>query len=183
MCLGAKGGAPGNENRVMGVVMCDYCHSLLMAHPTPEPVEQGAAREALAKKFDAHIEVFSADPDAALSDEYRAGYLSALHDMRAVVMAELATPTPVVPEGLVITDAMIDAGARALAESEGKDMERDGAIHFWRSGAEAVLRTLLSAHPPMEKEVCHGDECVCFSGSKHEPGCSLATDPEALPNG
>jgi hypothetical protein len=26
MCKGAKGGAPGNENVVNGVVVCDYCH-------------------------------------------------------------------------------------------------------------------------------------------------------------
>jgi hypothetical protein len=27
MCLGAKGGVPGNENIIGGVVMCDYCHA------------------------------------------------------------------------------------------------------------------------------------------------------------
>lgn len=30
LCLGAKGGVRGNENRVRGIVMCDYCHALLM---------------------------------------------------------------------------------------------------------------------------------------------------------
>jgi hypothetical protein len=30
ICLGRNGGVPGNENRVNGVVMCDYC--------TPDPV-------------------------------------------------------------------------------------------------------------------------------------------------
>lgn len=29
-CLGAKGGVPGNENRVADVVVCDYCHALVM---------------------------------------------------------------------------------------------------------------------------------------------------------
>lgn len=28
-CLGAKGGVPGNENVIGGVVVCDYCHVLL----------------------------------------------------------------------------------------------------------------------------------------------------------
>lgn len=28
-CLGAKGGVPGNENIVDGVIVCDYCSSLL----------------------------------------------------------------------------------------------------------------------------------------------------------
>lgn len=27
-CLGAKGGVPGNENVIGGVITCDYCHSL-----------------------------------------------------------------------------------------------------------------------------------------------------------
>lgn len=26
-CEGRKGGVPGNENRINGVVVCDYCHS------------------------------------------------------------------------------------------------------------------------------------------------------------
>ena len=30
MCLGAKGGVPGNENIIGGVVVCDYCTSKLM---------------------------------------------------------------------------------------------------------------------------------------------------------
>lgn len=30
MCLGAKGGVPGNENRIGDVIMCDYCHALYM---------------------------------------------------------------------------------------------------------------------------------------------------------
>ena len=29
-CGGAKGGVPGNENRIGDVVICDYCHALLM---------------------------------------------------------------------------------------------------------------------------------------------------------
>lgn len=28
-CLGAKGGKPGNENFIDGVIICDYCYSLL----------------------------------------------------------------------------------------------------------------------------------------------------------
>ena len=28
ICLGARGGVPGNENHVAGRVMCDYCHGL-----------------------------------------------------------------------------------------------------------------------------------------------------------
>jgi len=28
-CLGAKGGKPGNENRIDGVITCDCCQSLL----------------------------------------------------------------------------------------------------------------------------------------------------------
>ena len=28
-CLGAKGGTPGNENIIGGVVLCDDCHALL----------------------------------------------------------------------------------------------------------------------------------------------------------
>jgi|GEM_PF-5424251 len=27
ICQGAKGGVPGNENVVDGVVVCDYCHA------------------------------------------------------------------------------------------------------------------------------------------------------------
>lgn len=27
VCKGKRGGEPGNENLVNGVVMCDYCHS------------------------------------------------------------------------------------------------------------------------------------------------------------
>lgn len=27
ICHGSKGGVPGNENIVDGVVMCDYCHA------------------------------------------------------------------------------------------------------------------------------------------------------------
>ena len=27
VCRGARGGEPGNENIVDGVVMCDYCHA------------------------------------------------------------------------------------------------------------------------------------------------------------
>jgi len=27
VCLGAKGGVRGNENRIGGLVVCDYCHS------------------------------------------------------------------------------------------------------------------------------------------------------------
>ena len=30
LCLGAKGGTPGNENIIGGHVVCDYCTSLLM---------------------------------------------------------------------------------------------------------------------------------------------------------
>lgn len=30
VCKGAKGGVRGNENRVNGVVMCDYCHAETM---------------------------------------------------------------------------------------------------------------------------------------------------------
>jgi hypothetical protein len=30
LCLGSKGGVPGNENVVGGVVVCDYCTSILM---------------------------------------------------------------------------------------------------------------------------------------------------------
>ena len=26
LCMGLRGGAPGNENIVDGVLMCDYCH-------------------------------------------------------------------------------------------------------------------------------------------------------------
>jgi hypothetical protein len=29
LCLGAKGGVPGNENRILGLVVCDYCHGAL----------------------------------------------------------------------------------------------------------------------------------------------------------
>lgn len=27
VCLGTRGGVPGNENNVDGTIMCDYCHS------------------------------------------------------------------------------------------------------------------------------------------------------------
>lgn len=27
MCRGARGGVPGNENIINGVVLCDYCHA------------------------------------------------------------------------------------------------------------------------------------------------------------
>lgn len=30
LCLGIKGGALGNENVIDGVVVCDYCHVILM---------------------------------------------------------------------------------------------------------------------------------------------------------
>jgi hypothetical protein len=33
-CKGAKGGVPGNENIIDGLIMCDYCDAAL---PTPEP--------------------------------------------------------------------------------------------------------------------------------------------------
>lgn len=29
-CLGAKGGTPGHENAINGVVACDYCTALLL---------------------------------------------------------------------------------------------------------------------------------------------------------
>lgn len=29
-CYGAKGGVPGNENRIGGVIVCDYCHALYL---------------------------------------------------------------------------------------------------------------------------------------------------------
>lgn len=29
-CYGAKGGVPGNENRINGIVVCDYCHALYL---------------------------------------------------------------------------------------------------------------------------------------------------------
>lgn len=30
ICHGAKGGVPGNENRIGGKVVCDYCHAAMM---------------------------------------------------------------------------------------------------------------------------------------------------------
>lgn len=30
MCMGIKGRTPGNENVIDGIVVCDYCHSILM---------------------------------------------------------------------------------------------------------------------------------------------------------
>ena len=38
MCRGIKGGEPGNENVVNGVVMCDYCHSLHLKASDADPV-------------------------------------------------------------------------------------------------------------------------------------------------
>jgi hypothetical protein len=29
-CYGMKGGVPGNENRIGGVIVCDYCHALYL---------------------------------------------------------------------------------------------------------------------------------------------------------
>ena len=29
-CYGVKGGTPGNENRLNGVIVCDYCHALYL---------------------------------------------------------------------------------------------------------------------------------------------------------
>jgi len=38
VCHGSKGGVPGNENIVDGVVMCDFCRmDWLKTHPLPEP--------------------------------------------------------------------------------------------------------------------------------------------------
>jgi hypothetical protein len=34
LCHGTRGGVPGNENRVDGKVICDYCHAAPVAHPT-----------------------------------------------------------------------------------------------------------------------------------------------------
>lgn len=34
-CLGHKGGEPGNENVIKGVVVCDYCTALLMTMQVP----------------------------------------------------------------------------------------------------------------------------------------------------
>jgi hypothetical protein len=46
MCLGAKGGVPGNENRIGNVIMCDYCHSLhLSARPDAAPASVGQEPE------------------------------------------------------------------------------------------------------------------------------------------
>ena len=30
ICGGAKGGVPGNENIVDGLVVCDYCHAMML---------------------------------------------------------------------------------------------------------------------------------------------------------
>ena len=35
ICHGEKGGTPGNENVVDGVVMCDYCHAKLVEERQP----------------------------------------------------------------------------------------------------------------------------------------------------
>ena len=39
VCHGMKGGEPGNENIVDGIVMCDYCHAEKVLH-----VEQAQAK-------------------------------------------------------------------------------------------------------------------------------------------
>ena len=38
-CLGAKGGVRGNENIIGGVIVCDYCHYLLMVISEQETKE------------------------------------------------------------------------------------------------------------------------------------------------
>lgn len=41
VCRGARGGVKGNENRLDGIVVCDYCHSTIMTFRelTARPVE------------------------------------------------------------------------------------------------------------------------------------------------
>jgi hypothetical protein len=46
-CLGAKGGTPGNENRIGGKVVCDYCHALLIEM---QAGEQDDLTDALARE-------------------------------------------------------------------------------------------------------------------------------------
>lgn len=57
MCLGSKGGVRGNENRIRGVVVCDYCTVMLMdmgydTAPTPAVTREqikAAFQEAVGK--------------------------------------------------------------------------------------------------------------------------------------
>lgn len=47
VCHGTRGGVPGNENIIDGVIMCDYCHADRMGEPHPDSV---MGRLATAKK-------------------------------------------------------------------------------------------------------------------------------------
>ncbi len=40
-CLGAKGGVPGNENIIGGVIVCDYCDALLLRLCRPQETLNG----------------------------------------------------------------------------------------------------------------------------------------------
>lgn len=52
ICLGSRGGVRGNENRVDGLVVCDYCHSGIMGNvsypspPAPRSYELSRAHNA-----------------------------------------------------------------------------------------------------------------------------------------
>ncbi len=67
LCLGAKGGVPGNENVVRGLVMCDYCHALLAP---------AFAEERRAATVPSDGEIYAAA--SFLSPQYRRGYLEGL---------------------------------------------------------------------------------------------------------
>lgn len=69
-CLGAKGGTPGNENRIADIVVCDYCTSLLMDMEKAAqrcPVHYGQIHGGEAEELRAGIESLIAQhPDGAV---------------------------------------------------------------------------------------------------------------------
>lgn len=65
-CLGAKGGVPGNENMICGVVMCDYCHSLYLETDEKTKAASGKGEGGLTAEY-----LMSQAPSASVDHDGR----------------------------------------------------------------------------------------------------------------
>jgi hypothetical protein len=105
VCNGWRGGEPGNENIVAGVVVCDYCHATLeslrrlgMASPALAATERERALEAALRAVLEWMEdVELSDHDILRDDAHNAGFYMTLAMVRRALLSAPPAPTEEAP--------------------------------------------------------------------------------------